>query len=372
MRDLFSGDCPSAEDCSPSSPSPLLRSLPIDHWVASSLLQKAIRRGDADLAVRAAVTLFRLRGIGIWRRFLVIAFEDVGIGSVEALIKTATACTDPNWRVTVGGDERVLCFVARLLANAPKDRSPDHLIGAAWSHPALEDARCMVGERSLAQRLGLVADKSLPLPVRAIAAWYGSGIEWGRERRVGRGDLPGLMSTFRLLGVPPDLVLATRYAATRTREPIVIMAPLLWLAASGTPNHRVIECPVPAAPVVGSVPLYAFDKHTAIGKSAIHRLARENEAVRDVLAAFVPEYRAKEAACMAAFYADASPVSRRFEWDGSAELEALGVENDMLRAGVPREGIEPILTVVRDNLDHLNAIRAKLFSAAQRSAKLRR
>jgi hypothetical protein len=208
--------------------------------------------------------------------------------------------------------------------------------------------------------------------VRAIAAWYSSGIEWGRERRVGRGDLPGLMSKFRLLSVPPDLVSETHHAAMRTREPIVIMTPLLWLASSATTNPRVVECAVPRAPVIDGVPMYALDKHTSLGKAAIHRLARESEAVRDVVAAFVPEYRAKEAACMAAFYADASTVSRRFEWDGSTELEARGTENDMLRAGVPREGIEPILTVVRDNLDHLNASRAKLFSAAQRAAKLRR
>jgi hypothetical protein len=303
---------------------------------------------------------------------MVIAFEDVGIGSLEAIIKTTTACTDPNERASIGGDERAVCFLARLLAEAPKDRSPDHLMGAAWSHPAFEDARATVGERPLAKRLSLVADTSLPLPVRAIAAWYSSGIEWGRERRVGRGDLTGLMATFRLLDVPPDLVLATRHAAMRTREPIVIMTPLLWIAASGTADARVVECPVPASPMIGGVPMYALDKHTAIGKAAIHRLARENEAVCDVLATFVPEYRAKDAACMAAFYADAAPVSRRFEWDGSTELEALGIENDMLRAGVPREGVEPILTVVRDNLDHLNVIRAKLFSAAQRPAKLRR
>jgi hypothetical protein len=371
MRDLLSGVDQSAS-CDLRAPSsPIPSPLQVDPYVASSLLQKAIRRGDADLAVRAAITLFRLRGAGIWRRFLVIAFEDVGVGSVDALIKSTAACTDPYWRASVGGDERVLCSVARLLAEAPKDRSPDHLIGAAWSHPSFEEVRHMVGERRLAQRLDLVADASLPLPLRAIAAWYSSGLEWGRERRVGHGDLPGLMSAFRLLGVPSDLVLATRHAATRTREPIVLMTPLLWIAASGTAKPHVVECPVPAAPVVGGVPLYTFDKHTAIGKDAIHRLARESEAVRGVLAAFVPEYRAKDVASIAAFYADAAPVSRRFDWDGSAELEALGVENDMLRAGSPWVGIKPILAVVRDNLDHLNAIRAKLFCPARRSGKSR-
>ena len=80
MGDLFSSGDQSVsgerEDCS----SPLPPRLRIDPYVASSLLQKAIRRGDASLAERAALTLHRLRGQGIWRRFLVIAFEDVGIG----------------------------------------------------------------------------------------------------------------------------------------------------------------------------------------------------------------------------------------------------------------------------------------------------
>jgi hypothetical protein len=62
--------------------------LAIDPWVASSLLQKAIRRGDVDLAERAAFTLSRYRGQGIWRRLVVIAFEDVGVGSVDALLQT--------------------------------------------------------------------------------------------------------------------------------------------------------------------------------------------------------------------------------------------------------------------------------------------
>ncbi len=40
------------------------RRLAIDPWVASSLLQKAIRRGDVDVAERAAFTLARHRGQG--------------------------------------------------------------------------------------------------------------------------------------------------------------------------------------------------------------------------------------------------------------------------------------------------------------------
>ena len=56
---------------------------------------------------------------------------------------------------------------------------------------------------------------------------------------------------------------------------------------------------------------------------------------------------------MAAFYADAAPVARRFDWDGSRELERLGIETDMLKVGVPPEGIAPLLDVVHDNLEQL-------------------
>jgi hypothetical protein len=197
---LFENDpCPSA-----SAPRP--RPLAIDPWVASSLLQKAIRRGDPDLAERAAFTLSRHRGQGIWRRLIGIAFEDVGVGSVDTLIQTTAACTSPDWRIMAGGDELSLRFVVRLLAEAPKDRSPDHLICAAHDHPTLEEDRGEVGAMSLARRMALVADTTSPLPKRAIAAWYASGVEWGKERRIGRGDLGALMGAFRALGVPSDLV----------------------------------------------------------------------------------------------------------------------------------------------------------------------
>ena len=341
------------------------RLLTIDPWVASSLLQKAIRRGDADLAERAAFTLSRHRGQGIWRRLIVVAFEDVGVGSVDALIQTTTACTSAAWRLRAGGDEFALRIVVRLLTEVPKDRSPDHLICAAHDHPTLEEDRREVGAMSPAQRIKCVAETTSSLPKRAIAAWYASGVEWGTERRIGRGDLGALMGAFRDLGVPSDLVSATQVAAIRTREPIVVMTPLIRLESEKAGGHHVVDCPVPRATMIGEVPAYALDKHTALGQAAIQRFARECPAVRDALAAHVPDYRANDAACMAAFYADATPVARRFDWAGSAELERLGTESDMLKVGVAREGVSPVLEVVRDNLEQLNAIRAKVLGGAR-------
>jgi hypothetical protein len=366
MSELLDGEpvTISIADLPPSTDDP--RPLSIDPWVASSLLQKSIRRGDADLAQRAALTLFRLRRSAIWRRFMVIAFEDVGAASVEALLTVVRAAIDPNWRTSVGGDERVIVHIARRLAAAPKDRSADHLICSSRNYPRFEDIRRMVGTLSVARRLDLVADADRPLHLRTIAAWYSSGVEWNDEKRVGKGDMNGLTHVFRSLGVSSELAIATQLAATRTREPITIMVPLIWLEVAKEGPPAVLDCHLPPSPILNGVPLYAFDKHTALGKAAIHRFARENDAVRETLAEHVPEYRAQEAACMAAFYADGAPISRRLDWSQSAALEMMGTENDLLLAGVEPKGVTPVLDAVRGNLDHLNEIRARLFRARRK------
>ena len=54
--------------------------LKISPWLAMSLLQKAIRRGESELAQRAAATLFLIAPDRLWRRCGAAAFE-VGWGS---------------------------------------------------------------------------------------------------------------------------------------------------------------------------------------------------------------------------------------------------------------------------------------------------
>lgn len=368
MRGVFQTARQQLEQAIAALPQPEFQPLAADQWIVASTLQKAIRRGDTDLAERAALAYLGMQGASVWRRLQVIAFEDVGAGSADALVKTVAASLDAPWREKAGGNARVAAIIARMLADAPKDRCADYLICAAKDHPSLEEARAMSGSRSLPDRLALVADTTLPLPVRAVAAWYASGIEWGDENRVGKGDMTGLLATFRALGVPDPLASATGFAATRTREPITVMVPLIWLAAFEGEVPGVADMPMPSAPIVDGVPLYALDKHTRLGKQAIGLFARENAPVRACLEEFVPEHRHREAACLAAFYADAAPVSRRLDWSQADALEALGTENDLLLAGVAPEGIAPLLATVRANLDHLNDIRTRLFTQARRSS----
>jgi hypothetical protein len=154
---------------------PQSKPIAADPWVISSLLQKSIRRGETEIAQRAVVTFFHLKGAAVWRRLMVIAFEDIGIGSVDALTKTVAAAGDSAWRKSHGGDVRLAVYLAGLLAEAPKDRSADYLCDAN-DHPILADFWRAMEKVSLETRLFHVGDQALGLPKRAVAALSALGI----------------------------------------------------------------------------------------------------------------------------------------------------------------------------------------------------
>jgi hypothetical protein len=334
-----------------------------DPWVVSSLLQKSIRRGETEIARCAALTLFNHRGSSVWRRLMVIAFEDVGIGSLDVVTTTVAAAGDSAWRKNHGGDLKLAVYLAGLLAEAPKDRSTDYLSDAK-DHPRLASFWRAMETTSLELRLSHVRDQALGFPQRAVAALSALGIGSRGDILGGTGGLEALLTTFRELEVPEELVAATGIAAARTREKITAMVPLIWLAARKSEN-RVRDCVVPYLVKADDVPLYALDKHTRLGREAIWRFARENDTVRACLARFVPKSRTRSAAYVAAFYVDAAPVARRLMWDQSEALETFGIERDLLHAGMPTEGIEPLLGVMRANLHHLNELRREVLSRSQ-------
>jgi hypothetical protein len=343
---------------------PTVKPIAADPWVISSLLQKSIRRGETDVAQRSALTFFRLKSSAIWRRLMVIAFEDIGIGSVEAVIETVAVSSDSNWRKCHGGDLRLALHLATVLAEAAKDRSADYLCEAK-DHPGVAGFARPVATASLERRLSHVRDQALGLPQQAVAALFALGIGARGEISHGTSELNALLTAFSELGVSEELVAASSIAAARIREPITVMVPLIWLAAQASRETRISDFPVPSLVQMNDVPLYALDMHTGLGREAIWRFAQENKSVRACLARFVPENRWRSAAYVAAFYVDAAPIARRLVWDQSEALEAFGIGRDLLYAGIPVEGIQPLLEVMRANLGHLNEIRREVLSRSQ-------
>jgi hypothetical protein len=163
-----------AREIDPNSTLPT-KPIAADPWIVSSLLQKSIRRGETEIARCSALTLFKHRGSSIWRRLIVIAIEDVGIGSLDVVTTTVAAAGDSAWRKNHGGDLKLAVYLAGLLAEAPKDRSADYLCDAK-DHPRLANFWRAIETTSLELRLSHVRDQALGLPLRAVAALSALGI----------------------------------------------------------------------------------------------------------------------------------------------------------------------------------------------------
>src|ERR1700677_5143309 len=110
-------------------------------WVAMSAMQKAIRRGREDLALGAAATLLCDAPDKLWRRLGCIAYEDVGIASLDAVGLTTVSLSGKQARAALGGGWTVArCLVAGL-SRASKCRAADDLLMACDLHPAYAEPR---------------------------------------------------------------------------------------------------------------------------------------------------------------------------------------------------------------------------------------
>ncbi len=92
-----------------------------------SALQKCIRRGQEDLAVRMAYELSvtsEFHEEKMWNRLLIISVEDVGFGNPRAAILVKTLF-DMHKEFSYGGGDRRMLFVhaIRYMCRSQKDRS---------------------------------------------------------------------------------------------------------------------------------------------------------------------------------------------------------------------------------------------------------
>ena len=348
-------------------PSPL----PIDRWIASSMMQKAIRRGDIQAAQAAGCMYLLNDNAGVWRRLIVVAYEDIAATATDALIETVVICTDSAYRRAVGAIPALLYLCERLAA-APKERSSDYLICSAKTHPSFELMREECSSLTVDERILLSSDKNRSLPERATAAWYASGLEWRPEQRVGKGDLLSLIEHSQSLGMDSRLASATFLAASRIREPIVAMAPVLHLAIKSSKSVALRASQYAARITPYGIPTYALDKHTRLGKQAMRDFISQSKLLRTQLERYLPDQRWADAIGLAAFYVDAVPITPHLHWDETASLERLGIETDFLTVGLSYEQGQSLILAVQKQQEVLDRIRGQAINRYVRSAQRER
>jgi hypothetical protein len=193
--------------------------------VATALLQKAIRRGRTDLALAAAEVLLRLDPDRLWRRCVIVAFEDVGIANTDLIYQTVTAAALRSRLARRFGAWRLVSLIVSRLAVSPKCRAADDLHVAAFDCPAWHHDRLEVAELPMSDLLAVIAS-DVSFERRAVA--LRQAISTGIGSRHGRGSRQGAATVFELLFdiAPHTLGIIAHEGYRQTGEIITAFMPL--------------------------------------------------------------------------------------------------------------------------------------------------
>jgi hypothetical protein len=207
---------------------PIPAPLKISPWLAMSLLQKTIRRGECELAQHAAATLLLIAPDRLWRRCGAAAFEEVGVADLETVSLVTAALAGKRYRATIGGDWKAASFIVDRMAKAPKCRAADDLLLIADSHPLFSRARADLATKSMSELIR-IATGDAALPVRALATWYAVGTHPRQTKHLSAraGEAAALFDGLCEAGLPHTAVEIAREGFRKIGEPLCPLVALL-------------------------------------------------------------------------------------------------------------------------------------------------
>ncbi len=336
---------------------PPFEPLAISPWLAAALLQKSIRRGEENFAVRAAASLLQVAPDRLWRRCGGIVAEDIGLGDTDVLAIVAAALSGKRFRAGFGGEWRVVSFIVSKMVTATKCRASDDLLMTAERHPSLADARrefAMLSTRELLH----IATASASLPERALATWYALGTghrpsPWLRPRR---GEPNIVFDHLCEIDLPHTLVEIGRELFRRTGEPL---GPFLALLA---PQRQVeittvADDDIPPVVMIGQLPSWAYDRYSRDGLACLQLFLRGNSETARWVRSHVAATKRLDFIGDVLFRVEGQITRQRLRWPTAAELQRL-VD---LECHPNIADATEILGLMRADLPSLNQVRVELL-----------
>ncbi|WP_417453891.1 hypothetical protein [Kiloniella sp.] len=326
---------------------------------AMSAMQKAIRRGDCAVALRAASALLKINPTALWRRLGVTAFEDITIAD-PTLLGHVSLCVDAKkFRAELGGDWKVATHLISRMCESSKDRSPDDLVDQLMYDPELEDHRWRIAELSFQERLNLIFETDR-IDLKALAVW----MSFGSNRVVGEnipevtGDPTALFDCMIDHGLSPTNVEIARIGAKKTGEVLPAFFPVLY-EASYKQEQYVKDDELPPICFVNEIPSYVFDLHTRDGNSCFREFIRRSPEMRAfLLSCDIPKHAWSRTVGKITFRVESGLLINRLCWRTGQELRRLG---DTLGGGInPKMALEG-LELMNQSIPLLNEVRMELI-----------
>lgn len=335
--------------------------LDISPWIAMSMLQKALRRGETGHAMRAAATLLRDAPDKLWRRLTVAAFEDIGLGSLDLIAPVLIATSGKGIRQKFGGEWPVASAIVERMSEARKCRAADDLLMTAIAHPRYEADRLGLTYRTLSELLEVITGDG-DIITRAVALFYATGtdrcpVPTMRRRK---GNIPYVLDTMLEAGFPHCVLELAQRGSTRFREPLPAFLSLLSrdVPARST-GYEPTEKSDHISPttMIGDVPAWAIDFYTRPGRVALRAfLKRDTQTGRWISNHVAPRDRVEFLGGLV-FRIEGGLLRRRLQWPLGDHLRRT-MESEATGCGVI--DASEVLDLMRGDIDMLNRERANV------------
>jgi hypothetical protein len=321
--------------------------LALPHDLASSQLQKALRRKLKKTALIAAKRLLSENTEYFWRRFTGICFEDFGPSHLSLTRTVVAVARARNWRGQVG-DLKIASFLIAELMLTPADRRVDDLYMLAvaarefplYRSVVLEDADA---RNLLQQAIQAVSDCERLVPSRYV-----------------RGLLPkkvdGWIDALDRLEPSLKALCQEGRKASACILPLVMALYLNKLA----PSELILNTDELTTEVEGNIVLAAIDGYTAAGRQILTGLVSQPRWKR--LLRSVEGTSPQKALAMLLFAAEGGRL-RSYLTDPIAS--ELGRFAQACWSGLPPDQVPEAIALLTQSLPEINQRRRETLAISQ-------
>jgi hypothetical protein len=266
-------------------------------WIAMSVLQKAIRRGESHLALRAAKSLCENDPKRFWRRMGIMALEEIGSTGVPLFAPKIAAMAIRSGRKTARADWQVAQKLVCLFSKSLKCRMVDDLLMIGKFLPRLDELR----QSMVHGNVGLFAEAfrtRQDFEERAVVllAYH----NWLKERGMGQN---------------PDTCHLTY---SQTWEPLALLYPLVFSGRWGILSA--VDDPMPVEDHWNDIPLWAMDKFTRPGMTALGKFLETGALTAKWINQNCPKTSKIEVLGRMVFAVEGGQMRNRLSWRLSDQL----------------------------------------------------
>lgn len=326
----------------------------IEPSLATSLWQKAIRRGHVAWAMAAVLGLHQRDPDYVWRRLRVIALEEVSVADL-ALVSQVLAIAGKRQLRAKLGERAVLAYLTRRLVQSAKCRTPCDMV--SWLDPVAGEAP-LHGVPVGAEHVGLDDLEGIR---HAAALWR----DLARQsvRIAGRWVTSGQRDPARrdALLEQVDAPAALRYIVRKghgTYALNTLSVPAHQLARLRPARHTRHE-PLPESlELIGGIPAYAYCMYSAAGREALRQWLARNRWQVD--GALQPKDRLGVLGHLV-FYVEGGFCARRLDIASGAAIETASEHALLGRYGIDPNQVRAFKDSIPLLLPSLNQARRRVM-----------